>query len=66
MCLSYTNYANALSDSYTNDRNCRNRVLKTKGLRVIDGSVMPRIPSGHLNTPTVMIGEMGSAFILNG
>jgi choline dehydrogenase len=39
------------------------RVLGTKGLRVIDASVMPIVTSGNTNAPTIMIGEMGSNFI---
>lgn len=39
-------------------------VLKTKGLRVIDASVMPEVIIGNTNAPTVLIGEKGSDFIL--
>jgi len=40
------------------------RVFGTTGLRVIDASVMPFVPSGNTNFPAIMIGEMGSKFIL--
>jgi choline dehydrogenase-like flavoprotein len=42
----------------------RLRVMGVEGLRVIDASVMPTITSGNTNTPTVMIGDRGAAFVL--
>ncbi|CAG7834540.1 unnamed protein product [Allacma fusca] len=36
------------------------RVLKTRGLRVIDASVIPEVTNGNLNIPVIMIGEKGS------
>lgn len=41
----------------------RLRVHGINGLRVIDASIMPRIPSGHINVPTVMIAEKGADLI---
>jgi len=40
------------------------RVHGCKGLRVIDASIMPRITTGNLNAPTIMIGEKGADLVL--
>jgi choline dehydrogenase len=42
----------------------RLRVHGFKNLRVVDASIMPTITSGNTNTPTVMIAEKGSRFII--
>jgi choline dehydrogenase-like flavoprotein len=39
------------------------RVYGIKNLRVIDSSIMPRIPRANTNAPTIMIGEKGSDMI---
>jgi choline dehydrogenase-like flavoprotein len=41
----------------------RLRVHGINGLRVIDSSVIPIIPSGHINVPTIMIAEKGADLI---
>jgi choline dehydrogenase-like flavoprotein len=42
----------------------RLRVIGLSGLRIVDASVMPTITSGNTNTPTLMIAENGSRFIM--
>lgn len=39
------------------------RVHGIKNLRVIDASIMPIIPHGNTNAPTIMIAEKGSDLI---
>lgn len=41
------------------------RVHDVDGLRVVDASVFPTIPSGNTNAPTIMVGERASDLILD-
>ncbi|ELX8379467.1 GMC family oxidoreductase [Providencia vermicola] len=51
-------------DAATSVTDLRLRVHGINKLRVIDCSVMPEIPSGNTNAPTIMIAERGAAMII--
>ncbi|WP_067250259.1 GMC family oxidoreductase [Microbacterium resistens] len=42
----------------------RLRVRGVEGLRVVDASVMPTVPTGNTNAPAAMIAERGARFLL--
>lgn len=39
------------------------RVMGVKNLRIADASIMPEIPSGNINAPSIMIGERAADLI---
>jgi choline dehydrogenase len=42
----------------------RLRVLRIERLRIADASIMPQVPGGNTNAPSIMIGEKCAAMIL--
>ncbi|MSX02752.1 MAG: choline dehydrogenase, partial [Actinobacteria bacterium] len=49
----------AVVDSHT-------RVRGIDGLRVVDASIMPLIPGGNTNAPTIMVAERAADLIREG
>lgn len=52
------------ADSGSSVVDARLRVHGVDGLRVIDASIFPRITSGNINAPTIMVGEKGADMVL--
>ncbi|MBN6363579.1 GMC family oxidoreductase N-terminal domain-containing protein [Providencia huaxiensis] len=52
------------TDTTTSVTDLRLRVHGIDNLRVVDCSVMPEIPSGNTNAPTIMIAERAAAMII--
>lgn len=51
------------AQSVTNPRTLE--VYKVSGLYVADASVMPTVPTGNTNAPSIMIAERAADFILS-
>ena len=51
------------SDDHSAVTDSELRVLGLSGLRIVDASTMPNIPSGNTGSPTVMIAERGAQLI---
>ena len=51
-------------DPETSVVDARLRVHGLEGLRVVDASVFPRITSGNINAPAIMVGERGADFLI--
>ena len=51
-------------DPATSVVDARLRVHGLEGLRVVDASVFPRITSGNINAPAIMVGERGADFLI--
>lgn len=65
---SYYNFAGTARMGLTNDSEAvvdeQFRVIGIENLRIVDASVIPEIPNGHITAATIMLGEKAAHLII--